>query len=224
MSSEETTKTESPVAVSQNSSNKTVLFALIGLAVVVVAIGAFLLISRGGVAGINGKSIPSDWETFENEVFSLGHPKDFEVSESFNGMTIGKKSEDSEDFLGSLSSMMVNFSNGEEELVGEARDIIDAVMKGDCSGLEDVIKSSVGDSIEGVSFSMKSTAVDFNNAKGCKYEATVSVLGFNSNVEGVGLISKSDSSKSVAFTITSLSGENKDANVFRDIISTVSFK
>lgn len=71
---------------------------------------------------------------------------------------------------------------------------------------------------------MKSSAVDFNNAKGCKYEAAVSAFGISTNVEGVGLISKSDSSKKVSFTITSFSGENKDANIFRDIISTVSFK
>lgn len=230
MASENTSPVaESAVVTANKSDSKIVIFAVVAALVVVVGVAAFVLLGRGGGAGISSKAIPSDWEKFDSETFSFGHPKDFDVEESFSeGMlTVSKSGADAGDSIFGATSMSINFSDGSDvELTAENEEMVTFVKAGDCGKLTDFIKeSSAGslDSLGGASINISGSAADINNGKGCFYKADGEVMGFKFSIEGLALISKEDDKKSVAFTVQSY-GDNNDISAFKDMMSTVSFK
>jgi hypothetical protein len=143
-------------------SNKPILLGAASLLVAVLLGTAIFFLVGKGSGGEEGKDIPNDFETYENDDFKIGYPEDWEVEESSylnSGVTLRPKleeSEDDEDFLAGLGDLMSGvFINDMSDKTSD----IKKIEEGKCEELvNDILESQ---SIE---------EGELNGSKACKFE------------------------------------------------------
>jgi hypothetical protein len=156
-------------------SNKPILLGAASLLVAVLLGTAIFFLVGKGSGGEEGKDIPNDFETYENDDFKIGYPEDWEVEESSylnSGVTLRPKleeSEDDEDFLAGLGDLMSGvFINDMSDKTSD----IKKIEEGKCEELvNDILESQSIEEGENVEVDVKSQeAVELNGSKACKFE------------------------------------------------------